>query len=607
MRGIHLVAIGFTPGIIFFRAFCMGALGRHRVLRTLLISVLVLLLIGGGAALWLKGNYKRIIQEKLPGISAKVTDTMYHIKARDVSIELGKRQIVITDFELEPNLEHIEKLKRDYNLPPVILSIKIPKLTIDGIVWARLLKSSVLECGHITALNPVIRVSKITAGPEQRDKKPRKPSKLEAILAGQVALINPEISYTDSTAKERSVIAAKGGGITLTGFKFELDKNNDSTRLLYSERTVVRFASFAIDDRAAVYKISTAGIEYDNASNHIGIAGLLIKPTISKEEFYRRTGFQKEIYDVSLPAISLEGFDWKKLLYGGAIVAQSGTLSKASINIYMDRAPPPNPYSKNGKFPHQLLMKLRLPVDIPLLNLRDGRFAYTERNQKTMEAGTVSMYSINGAVRNITNMPAVIRKDPVCSIHMAGIFKGSPIDATFRFVLGSKAGAFSVEGVLGAMDGVKLNDIIRPMALAELRSLQLNKVTFRIEGSEAGAKGSITMLYEDLKANLLKPDDGGFNKKDVTSFFANHVLTFDANPMPGKDVRTAHPQVERDAHKSFFNLVWKTIFNGVLETASRKLIKIDKLVNKRIEKQEAERVKNEPPHPYGRPLRKKGK
>ena len=67
--------------------------------------------------------------------------------------------------------------------------------------------------------------------------------------------------------------------------------------------------------------------------------------------------------------------------------------------------------------------------------------------------------------------------------------------------------------------------------------------------------------------------------------------------MPRREVRVAHPVVERDATKSFFNLIWKTIFTGVLQTASRDLIKLDKMVDKRQRKQEAERREKEKPNP----------
>jgi hypothetical protein len=64
----------------------------------------------------------------------------------------------------------------------------------------------------------------------------------------------------------------------------------------------------------------------------------------------------------------------------------------------------------------------------------------------------------------------------------------------------------------------------------------------------------------------LKRDDDTkeIKKKGLTSFIANVIVKND-NPKNG-DLRTVDPKYDRDIHKSFFNLVWKTIFTGMKKT-----------------------------------------
>jgi hypothetical protein len=215
-----------------------------------------------------------------------------------------------------------------------------------------------------------------------------------------------------------------------------------------------------------------------------------------------------------------------------------------------------------------------------------------------MQEGTVALERIHGSVRNVTNIPALIRRKSICTADLTGDFKEVPVYTTFRFRLGSANGAFSVSGHSGSMDGTRLNDIVRPLALMEFRSLSLNGLQFRIQGSEAGARGTMTMRYSDLAVNMLKPKNEDLNKADVMSFLANHLLTHNKNG--GANPRVVHPEVKRDDKKSFFNLIWKTIFTGALQTASRKAVKVDAIVNKRIEKENAERLEQEPPRPKGK-------
>jgi hypothetical protein len=78
------------------------------------------------------------------------------------------------------------------------------------------------------------------------------------------------------------------------------------------------------------------------------------------------------------------------------------------------------------------------------------------------------------------------------------------------------------------------------------------------------------MLYNDLKVVPQEVgNDKQLNKKHVTSFLANTLLIYPDNPMEGKPVRNESSYVPRDLHKSFFNLIWKCLFNSIQKTAIR--------------------------------------
>jgi hypothetical protein len=537
--------------------------------------------------LWLNANYKSIIQKKLPAAGAKATDSLYQVQAGDVSIDLLGRRVVIADFELVPDYEHIARLKKDFNLPEILLKIHIDSIVIEDIAWGEVLRTKEIVCGSMEIRNPVVRVTRLAGGRDTGNG--REPSRIQAIQAGRISILNPDVIFYSSTERDAACYAAKGGRIDLTEWRYDLRQPNDSSRLFYSSNTAFRLDTFFIRQPAGFSRTSSGAITYDQSTGRLNVKELRVAPTVSREEFYRRVGYQKEMYNVHFPSLSLQALDWQGLIRRGQLIAAGGRLSEAAINIYMNRLPPPNTKSKNGNFPQQLLMKLKMPVYIPKLDIANGKLAYTEKNYKTKSEGTVSITEINGAVRNITNMPARLRRNNTCVISLGGKLKGSDLQATFRLTLDSKAGAFTVTGRQGPMDGTDLNDITRPLALAEIRSLQVDDIQFNINGNESGARGTLTMRYKDLKVNLLEVEGEGLDKKDVTSFLTNKLLSHANNPEPGKALRIAHPYFERDETKSFFNLIWKTIFTGALQTASRKVVKLDKMVNNKQEKQEEER------------------
>jgi len=76
------------------------------------------------------------------------------------------------------------------------------------------------------------------------------------------------------------------------------------------------------------------------------------------------------------------------------------------------------------------------------------------------------------------------------------------------------------------------------------------------------------LLYEDLKITLLKKDsiEDRFKKKKLASFIANMVVK-NSNPQGKKQVRVAEVHYIRDTNRSFFNLMWKSVYTGVKQTA----------------------------------------
>ena len=75
-------------------------------------------------------------------------------------------------------------------------------------------------------------------------------------------------------------------------------------------------------------------------------------------------------------------------------------------------------------------------------------------------------------------------------------------------------------------------------------------------------------MYDDLKIVVLEKDkcSNEWYKKSQTSFVANLIIK-DTN-LKDKDAnrRTVTVMKERDTNRSLFNLAWKTIFKGLMQT-----------------------------------------
>ena len=145
-----------------------------------------------------------------------------------------------------------------------------------------------------------------------------------------------------------------------------------------------------------------------------------------------------------------------------------------------------------------------------------------------------------------------------------------PIDVGFHFNLSKyKTGNFTMDLNVGGMDSSILNPITGPLAEFILKRGSIQKGIVRVEGNNFNANGKGMLLYKDLYLESLKKnrdDPGKVKKKKLLSFIGNVFLVKNANPYKGEAPRKESFYSERNDHQTFFSLVWKTIFIGILKT-----------------------------------------
>ncbi|MET0298516.1 MAG: hypothetical protein ABW036_02110, partial [Flavitalea sp.] len=206
---------------------------------------------------------------------------------------------------------------------------------------------------------------------------------------------------------------------------------------------------------------------------------------------------------------------------------------------------------------------------------RNSFLEYREVNEKTDKPGEVRFTKVAATISNITNQDSLIAKNPNMRVDFKALFLGmAKVDVTLNLKLGDKQGRFTGSGDLGKFDAKNLNRITEPMGLARVERGTVNSLHFDMTGNNYEGDGKLTMKYEDLKISSLKladeEDDKEFKKKGFQSFLAN-VLVKNKNPSGG-NLRSADMHTERNTNRSFFNIIWKTIFTGVKETVGMQML-----------------------------------
>ena len=334
----------------------------------------------------------------------------------------------------------------------------------------------------------------------------------------------------------------------------------------YSREAQLSCDKISINSKDGLYNFSFKEASINSFQKQLKIGSVSIKPFLGKTAFAEKAHFQKDRYDVDLTGIILKNIDMKNLI-DKKIVASDLTISNTSAKIYRDLKKPLSGKSKVGNYPSQMLKKLKIPVNISNAVLSDAFIEYTEHEKVSDSSGIVGFYGSTLNITNITNDSLAIKKNNIMTISFdTKLFNAIPIKGAFKFFLNGAGGNFETNGHVSSFDALLLNKVSVPMALIRLNSGTINSVDFNFKGNDLKAGGDFVMKYEDLKVDVLKRDDDSkkIEKKGLTSFLANTIVK-NSNPDNG-NLRKETPHYDRNIQKSFFNLVWKTIFTGMKKT-----------------------------------------
>lgn len=544
---------------------------KHRGWKIAGIVLLFLLAAGGGVILSVSQHYKSIIRKKLPVIAAKATDSLYKVTAEHYSINIFNKSFSIHGLHLRPDPEVLERWRKEGRGPHTLLDIMIPEVEITGLKLNEMSGSKEITFSSIDLYHPKIDIV-LTNDPGRKDTTRKERPKVERIFAANINIIDPYIRYKSGEDTAAYSVKSQGGLIAISDWEYRPLQPEDTTRFFYGAAADIRLERLTYHKPGSLYNYGMDTFHFRSLAHRLDIAGGYVKPVVNKTEFYEIEKQQKEIYEAIFPHISLNGFSWESLIRKRGILVDSIHLFEPDLEVYLSRIPPPNIHSRMGNYPHQLLQKVPLPLHIPVIKVEDGRFRYSEQNDKTHRVGTLDFNQIDGSVLKVTNLPAEISKQPHCTITLAGKFMHkSDISASFDFPLAAPHGAFGVKGLLEHLDAGQVSETAKALALAAVKSLKLHKLSFNITGNDTAADGQITIIYNDLRVKLQKVEAATkeMHSRGFLSLLANELLLYNDNPMEGEPLRVAITHVKRDSTKSFFNLIWRNMFDAGLQTAIR--------------------------------------
>lgn len=535
-------------------------------------GILTLLVLGTGW--YLNQHWNKLLKQELQGYVTDLSDSLYSVKFKDLRLDVLSGSVTIEKASMIADSAVYQRLLSQQKAPANLYNISVDRLELKYFKPWRYFIGKDLSAASLTVTGPSIVLEqnatiKDTSKPKTAYQNIS--SKMKSIFIGKLVLDSTNFKYV-FIRKDSSRVIHQFHNLRVRINDFLIDSLalDDPTRFLYARNYEIGMKDYMSRTRDSLYWMNIRGIRYDAALRTLHIGRFELQPRYDKAAFQRKNGVQKDRFEVIFNDISLHNLNPRLLLQEQQIWAQRVDIQGGKLDIYRDRTLPMPPGNKLGQYPHQLLAKLKVPLNIDTLTGSNINIQYTELSPLTGQTGYINFSHVHSRIRHITNIDSLVAKNQHMTADLDAVFMQSgKLTARFDFILNDKAARFDVAGQLNNMNGKDLNVMTQPLGKLEIKSCDISEMTFNIKGDERKAAGHVKLLYQRLKIAVLEQnkDHQGYKRKGLISLVANALVINSDNPLKGEKVRTADVNYTRDIQKSFFNLVWKTLFTGVKDIA----------------------------------------
>ena len=534
--------------------------------RTSLVIFLVICgLIAGGVWYW---NYykKSIIKNEVDKSLSKGTNGLYTIAYSKFNLDELGGSLLVDSVKLQYDSVVYNRMVDDNNAPSLLFKVFVPQLSLTGVQTPKALIDKEVIGEKLQLLAPIIEIIYTGKGKDSTRNIPPEEvyrqllSNLKLIRIKEIVISNATLITRKKNSSDTS-LQVHNLTVNLTDALISDSTVADTSRILFAKSVALSIGRIEWLNKKKLYNYEVDNVILNSATRTLSLSAMKMVPQLSENDFMTRVGLQIDRFNLAFDSIQFINVNVARF-FKESIEADSMVIHKASIKVYKDHNQPRDNVNRVGTFPHQIIQKLPVSINIRKAYLANAFIEYKQNTPKTGQKGMVQFYNASAVIDNITNQPEAIKANKICRADARCMFMNiASMRASFFFNLASDNGAFSVDGHLGEFNAEKLNFITLPLVAAKVEKGIIHGVDMKITGSDYVGHGTVTMLYEDLKISVLEKneDDGKLDKKKLVSMAANIIIK---NNNPGSDgkARIGTGEFQRDTNRGFFNLVWKSLF-----------------------------------------------
>lgn len=353
-------------------------------------------------------------------------------------------------------------------------------------------------------------------------------------------------------------------------------KNN--TEKLKIEQVNAKISELLMDEESAKgkipfqyknYQISTGKLVFDAGNyyqifvnqlntnkNSLVMKNFVLHPKLSRAQFAKSIPTEKDWFDIAVNSTQISGIDFKFEENQPNVKVNQVLLNGVNAKIYRSKSPKDDVTRK--KLYSELLRSIKFLLLIDNLNVRNSFLQYEEDKVDNNPAGKLMFSQFNLNAKNINSNKGFKNTLVPISINCQFI-KASPMKVNWSFDTANLNDQFKISGTISDLPASEINDFVKPYLNTSV-SGNISLLGFDFQGNNKAISGKMKLQHQDLKVVIL--DKETKKEKKLVSAIANMVVRTNSKDKT-EDVDINTP---RNSTKSFFNLFWKGIEEGLKKT-----------------------------------------
>lgn len=534
------------------------------------VVLVAIVLIG---AIFVNSYFEPILSKKIKSEVLKSTDSLYHIKFDDAHLHVLQGRIVFYNITVEPDTALYRQRLKQHTAPDNIYSFRVKKLVLKHIHPFKLYFKHMLDIGEIVLAEPEMKIShkpdrqKDTTAKSHLTLYQRISKSLKMIHVGQINLNAVKLRYENNATAKPGISELKELDLGATDLLIDSATQFDKSRFLYCHELTVELNHYHGHSEDNLYHYEARVVKFSTLTRQLSAYNCSFRATGQPFTFFEKT--YNDRFFVHLDTLTLNNFDFQLYNERHTFVSSSAELTDGGISVFGN--PKQNPATANTErfitFPNKALRMLPFPVRFDTVRVKNIDVGYQEFNKKTKRIGHIDFNHTRGFFYNITNDPAVLKKNNRCRVLLKSRFMSQAnIDVYFNFNLTDSLGSFYYRGTMGPMNMPAVNVASIPLASVAIKSGQLKRLSFDISANRNLSTGTVEVLYNNLKIQLLKADTAKEKMKHMplATLFANALIIKHNNPDDDHTApRVSHVVYKRPFNYPFFKTLWNTLFMGI--------------------------------------------